>query len=572
MQPNKFHGVIAECYKRSRVSLCESQEGVPAGMLRVTGVAAKIGVKNRNNRIYTEDNYCYWIDKLQAQINAGQLLGELEHPESDNIDMNNVSHRIERLWYDKATKTVYITLILLDTPKGKIAQSVVKSGGPIHVSSRANGSVDNNGYAIIDDLITFDIVGTPGFIQSDLNISESFKLPKSEVVRIYESADVDTVMWTTPTQRETNRCSLVEALSSNAPNSINSNNNKRMSRRTKKAMSESIRRAKAALMERRNRGGQDSLSMLQSKQIMNWMFESFAPAFINYLAEAGAIRINEAKAKTTMSPKAYFSRILEEAEKPEIGTTPLDPVKSPIQDVNTPGAAEEGEKEITEIVELVEAKTAKRKEIRESLAKLRKKLHEEKDEMTEEEIEDLKEEIEDLKEDEEDIKKDIEEAEEKLEECDDKDALKESLRNRRRSARSFLRESKECLKEGEEGLTEEEKADIQEDIKNLEEEVEDVKDAIENVDEDDQDDPEGHTNPAIKECNDKPLTEEEIANMTEEELENYIKENDEAGDEPETPTNEEEASPFLQEARRNVRRQSTLIEALRRNAKKKKTE
>ena len=570
MHPNKFHGVIAECYKRSRVSLCESQEGVPEGMLRVTGVAAKIGVKNRNNRIYTEDNYCYWIDKLQAQINAGQLLGELEHPESDNIDMNNVSHRIERLWYDKATKTVYITLILLDTPKGKIAQSVVKSGGPIHVSSRANGSVDNNGYAIIDDLITFDIVGTPGFIQSDLNISESFKLPKGEVVKICESADFDTIMWTTPSQRETNRCSLVEALSPNASNSNNSNNNKRMSYRTKKAMSESVRKAKAALMERRNRGGQDCLSMLQSKQVMNWVFESYTPALINYLVEAGMVRLNEAKAKTIMSPKVYFSRILEEVEEPEIGTTPLDSVESPLTDGDTPGKAEEGEKEIEEIVELVENKTQKRKEIRENLNKLRKKLHEEKDEMTEEEIEDLKEEIEDLKEEDEDIKKDIEEAEEKLEECDDKDALKESLRNRRRSARAFLRESKDCLKEGDDCLTEEEKADIKEDIEDLQEEVDDVKEALDKVDEDENDDPDGGTNPAMpkNECNDKPLTEEEIANMTEEELENYIRENDENPDTPEEKENEEEESPFIQEARRNVRRQSSLIESLRRAAKK----
>lgn len=95
----------------------ESQDGVPEGMMRVTGVAAVIGTKNRNNRIYTEQNYLYWVDKLQDQIKAGKLFGELEHPESDNINNNNVPHKIEALWYEPKTHQVMITLLLLDTEK-----------------------------------------------------------------------------------------------------------------------------------------------------------------------------------------------------------------------------------------------------------------------------------------------------------------------------------------------------------------------------------------------------------------------------------------------------------------------
>ena len=177
--------LIYEVYKGDSfgVQLNESQVGVPEGMMRVTGIAAVIGVKNRNGRIYNKENYLHHIQLLQDDIAYG-LYGELEHPQGFTVDLNNVSHKIEKVWFDPTTNQVMITLLLLDTPKGKIAQSIIKSGGSIRVSSRAMGNVNKDHEAIITKLVTYDIVGTPGFRETDVRLSESVK----DAVPIHESS------------------------------------------------------------------------------------------------------------------------------------------------------------------------------------------------------------------------------------------------------------------------------------------------------------------------------------------------------------------------------------------------
>lgn len=163
------------------IKLSESQSDVPEGMMRVTGIAAKIGVKNRNGRIYNADNYKYHIQTLQSEISKG-LYGELEHPEGFTINVNNISHKIEKVWFDEITNEIKITILLLDTEKGKIAQSIIKSGGVIRVSSRARGSVNNKSEAMIEELITFDIVGTPGFSETELYLSENMQKVASDML------------------------------------------------------------------------------------------------------------------------------------------------------------------------------------------------------------------------------------------------------------------------------------------------------------------------------------------------------------------------------------------------------
>lgn len=177
--------LIYEVYKGDSFGLKinESQAGVPEGMMRVTGVAAVIGVKNRNGRIYNKENYLHHIQLLQDDITYG-LLGELEHPTGFTVDLNNVSHKIEKVWFEPATNQVMITLLLLDTPKGKIAQSIIKAGLPLRVSSRAMGNVNSEHEAIITKLVTYDIVGTPGFRETDVRLSESIK----DAVPIHESS------------------------------------------------------------------------------------------------------------------------------------------------------------------------------------------------------------------------------------------------------------------------------------------------------------------------------------------------------------------------------------------------
>ena len=55
------------------------------------------GIKNGNNRIYEKSNYGKMVNMLQEQMKSEAVLGELEHPNTMNITLENVSHKIEEI-------------------------------------------------------------------------------------------------------------------------------------------------------------------------------------------------------------------------------------------------------------------------------------------------------------------------------------------------------------------------------------------------------------------------------------------------------------------------------------------
>ena len=138
--------------------------------------AGPFGVENRNKRIYQVDEYLKHLQYLRDDIKKGEpLLGELDHPDDRfEVKMKEVSHRILDLWYDKASNTIQGKLELLNTPNGKLAQSLVDQGVPLHISSRAAGSVNNDKTVSIQQIYTFDLVCKPGFAGAVLHrVNES---------------------------------------------------------------------------------------------------------------------------------------------------------------------------------------------------------------------------------------------------------------------------------------------------------------------------------------------------------------------------------------------------------------
>lgn len=151
------------------------------------GVFGQIDQKNRNNRIYTEDEYVPQIESLQQKIKSSKLLGELDHPTQFDTSLKNVSHIVEDLYYDKDTKEVRGRIRLLDTDAGRQAKALVDAGVPLQISSRAAGAVESNGKVKIKQLFTYDLVADPGFENAELKrVNESYGFSNDSGVYIYE--------------------------------------------------------------------------------------------------------------------------------------------------------------------------------------------------------------------------------------------------------------------------------------------------------------------------------------------------------------------------------------------------
>ena len=172
------------------------------GKLVVKGVLQGAESKNQNGRVYPREILLKEVAKyLENQVTERRALGELDHPESSVVNLNNASHNIIEMHWDG--DDLMGTVEVLSTPSGNILKELFKSGIKLGISSRGLGSVepiqeDEQGEGEEDtvevqpdfELIAFDFVSNPsthGAFMRPVNESVKQQTPENNIERIVNS-------------------------------------------------------------------------------------------------------------------------------------------------------------------------------------------------------------------------------------------------------------------------------------------------------------------------------------------------------------------------------------------------
>jgi hypothetical protein len=144
-----------------------------SGKLIVTGILQRAEAKNQNGRIYPKDTLVREAKKYtDTFIKQHRALGELDHPESSVVNLQNASHNITEMGW--SGDNLIGTVEVLGTPSGNILKELFKAGIKLGISSRGLGSVetvaeDDDGKGDVPaqevqpdfELIAFDFVSNP---------------------------------------------------------------------------------------------------------------------------------------------------------------------------------------------------------------------------------------------------------------------------------------------------------------------------------------------------------------------------------------------------------------------------
>mgnify|MGYP001766223070 FL=1 len=157
--------------------LTEAFELKPDQPVLINCILQKWGVKNKNGRIYPRDVLIPQVQAYQELINTDSAVSEADHPESSIISLQNISHKIIKMWWGKGEQenVLFGQLKIIVSP-GYIKYGIASVIGDkivlylqnkikLGISSRGVGTLKEvNGENLVQndfELIGFDLVATP---------------------------------------------------------------------------------------------------------------------------------------------------------------------------------------------------------------------------------------------------------------------------------------------------------------------------------------------------------------------------------------------------------------------------
>jgi hypothetical protein len=191
---NKQILIETQLFSPGKFSLTESKRSERGNPI-VEGILATVEIKNGNGRYYKKDLWEREMDKYSQYIKEKRALGELDHPESQIINLKNVSHNISKVWWDGDNIMGHIEI--LPTPSGNILKALIESGITVGVSSRGMGSLkENDGVLEVQDdfeLLCFDFVSTPSNPGSYMHLVKE-SLNESQIKNITKYSKVNSIV------------------------------------------------------------------------------------------------------------------------------------------------------------------------------------------------------------------------------------------------------------------------------------------------------------------------------------------------------------------------------------------
>jgi len=147
-------------FDKANIIVESKEDGNGGKNLYMEGIFVQGDKRNQNKRVYPTSEIQRAVRNIQTKIDEGfSVLGEADHPDDLQVNLDRVSHMIEKMWMNGADG--YGRLKLLPTPMGQICITLLGNGVKLGVSSRGSGNVTESGNVSEFEIQTVDIVANP---------------------------------------------------------------------------------------------------------------------------------------------------------------------------------------------------------------------------------------------------------------------------------------------------------------------------------------------------------------------------------------------------------------------------